>query len=204
MPIDEQKIISDFNKSSSGLKDYKSLLNFEKEYRFKKQQRKLMFVSIIFVFYLLMALTLLLFFRNKASSILFWPLNTVESQRIESLENRLQNLEKDIENVQLTFSSTTNGNSSLSYINSQIHNLNTRQESIEQSINLDPEKALTATLLREKQKNLENNFIEIKNSQAKLESKFDNFITTIILGPLITAILGFIIWLIQSRLKKEN
>jgi nitrate reductase NapE component len=74
---------------------------------------------------------------------------------------------------------------------------------LEDSISLEPDKALTAAVLREDQKNVESSLTDVRDSEARLESKLDNFITTVVIVPIVTAIIGIIIWLLQGRLKKR-
>lgn len=67
----------------------------------------------------------------------------------------------------------------------RIEKLEIKQRAIETTVLEDPEKALTARLLREKQSNLEQQVKELKEDNAKLDSKIDQFISTIITVPII-------------------
>lgn len=205
MQFDENKIINDLSKSPTGLNDYKSLLHSEKEYNYKLKQKKIMALAILLAVYTLFSIGLLIFFRNKANDILLWPLKPAqESTNIILLEKKLDNLSRETNNLNEILSKSVENNYSVSYFNSKLEKLNNSQKSIEEAISLDPEKVLTTTFLREKQKNLESSFLDLRNSQDKLDSKLDNFITTVIVVPIITAILGFIIWVLQSKYKKDN
>lgn len=205
MDFNENKIIEDLSNSSSGLKDYNSLLHSEKEYSFKLKQKKIIILAILLSVYTLLALALLVFFKNKATDIMLWPFgDTQKINNSENLEKRLNTLDKEVIILNETLSKSTENNYSTSYLNSKIENLNLRQKSIESSISTDPEKALTSVLLREKQINIENGLLELRNSQDKLNTRVDNLITTVIVGPIVTAILGFIFWVLQSKFKKEN
>ena len=205
MEPNAEKIINDINNSSSGLRDYNSLLHSEKEYFFKKKQKKMILLATIILVYTLISLTLLIFFKNKATDIMLWPLiNTQKVDNYNALENKVNLLDKEVATFNDILSKSTQNNYSISYLNSKIEKIDSRQKSIESSISTDPEKALTSVLLREKQINIENSLLDLKNQQDKLNTRVDNFITTVLVGPIVTAILGFIIWILQSKFKKEN
>ena len=204
MTIDEQKIVSDISTESDGLKDFNSFSRLSRDYKLRKQQKKLFLFIIILFIYFIIALGALFVFRNNPY-FLFWPLDIgKESRSITALDQRLSILENKSVDLQDLLAQPTSTSVSNNIINLQLVTLSNRQEALEESINLNPEKALTAGLLREKQKNLEDNFIQLRSVQERLDSKLDNFITTAILGPIVVAIIGLIVWFIQRKFKKED
>jgi len=204
MTIDEQKIISNISEESGGLKDYNSFLRFSDKYQLKRRQRKLIIMIIVLLFYFFGALVALFFFKNDYD-LLSWPLSAQpQNQQINDLQARTENLEKEIGSFQKIFASSVNSNMAIGYLNSQFDKLDKKQTALEESISLDPEKALTAALLREKQKNLEDNFAQLRDAQNKLDSKLDTFITTVILAPIMVALLGLLGWFLKGKFDKKS
>jgi hypothetical protein len=205
MSIDEQKIISDIKKDSSGVNDYRSYIRLDREYKYRRQQKLINLASLLTVVYTIIALIVFVFFKNDTRTFLYWPFNPPSDQiKIKDLENRILDSEKKIDFIDSVINSSTTKNVSLDYINSQIYRLNSRQGALEESISLDSEKALTAGLLREKQRALEVNFSELREAQIRLDSKFDNFMITVILIPIITLVGSLIVWFFTKRNKKDE
>lgn len=196
MAVDEKTIIEQVENESEGLKAYASFLSSNEEYRYKKQQRRLIFLTFSLIIYLVFVLGFLFIFRNNAS-LLFWPLRIFEQDQNIGLEVRVGVLEEKIKELRssLATSSTENIN---------INDLNNRIGSIEETIELNPEKALTAVLLREKQKNLDENFVDLRNAQVRLESKVDGFVTTVLVTPIVAALLGLLGWFLKNLYSKRR
>lgn len=196
MVIDEKKLIESIEKKSTIFNDYTSLARFNLEYQTKKRQQKLVFGSIFLVGYIIVAFSILFMFKDN-TTVLFWPFEKpVDSNQLDDLQKQVLTLSKETEDVKIALASPQN-NASVKY-------LDNRLSALEQSISLNPEKALTAVLLREKQKNLEENFSELRSEQARLDSKVDNFFITVIIAPVAVAILGFLGWFIKGRFKKDT
>jgi hypothetical protein len=193
MDIDETKLFKKIEQDTSPLKDYKAFLKVSEELHQKKQQKKLIWKVALLLVYLSFSFIYLFLFRNNPS-IIFWPVKTSSSeQEISDIQLQIDSLKKEISNLRSVYSSSSD--------NVTIKMLEKRIGGLEDAIFLDPEKALTAVLLREKQKNLETNFSELRNTQSRIEGKLDSFITTVIFVPLFG---GLIAWFVQSRFKKED
>lgn len=192
MALDEKKIIEDLEKDRDGLKDYASFVRSNAEFRYRKQQQKLIFATILLSVYLVFALGFLFIFRNN-SPFLLWPFQSSNSQEIYDLQKKVNSLASEVSTVKTNIS-TSSGSSVLS----------SRISALEQSINLDPEKAVTAILIRDQQKNLETNFKELKDSQVRLEGKVDGFITSVIIVPIVGFLLALLAWFVQVRLSRKE
>lgn len=202
---DEEKIISSIHKEDlKNLRDYATLARLENEYRYKNQQRRLRILTVFAAFYSLLSVMVLLWFKNRPN-ILFWPINIEsQSQEVENLRRDIESVKQETTILKSAISSSTGRDIPINYLNLQLDRLDNREKALEESISLDPEKALTAGLLREKQKNLEANLLELRGAHSKIDSKLDNFITTVLIAPIVTAIFGFLIWLLQKKMKKED
>ena len=194
--IDEKKIVSDIETESAGLKDYMSFLRLNNEYRLKRQQQKIFFITVFLGMYSVFAFVFLSAFRDH-SAFVFWPFQVSNNGQMNNIQTRLDTLDEEIKNLKGSLSTTTADDNSVNY-------LKTRISALEDTISLDPEKALTAVLLREKQKNLEDNLSELRSEQSRLESKVDNLMITVLIGPVIAGFLGLLIWFIQKRFTKKE
>ncbi len=204
MPSTEEEIILNLDKESSDLEDYDSYLIKKREYRLRKQQSRVLFAGVFLLVYVVMALSVLSFFRDTPSGLFpSFGISSSEEEKIKDLELRMNLIGMRVESLQSTISSTQ-ASSSVSYLDSQFAELSRRQNALEESISLDPEKALTAGLLREKQKNLENNFSDLRNAQVRLDSKLSDFITAVFVTPIAVAFVGFFIWFIQRKITKND
>lgn len=193
----EEKIIRDIESESNGLRDYDSFARSTVEFRYKKQQQKMIFAIAFLFIYLVFALGFLYIFRNN-TSFLLWPFQAPDSPKISDLQRQVDSLGLEVSKLENTISTSTSEGVSVSGLRARIG-------ALEESINLDPEKAVTAILIREQQKNLETNFTELKDSQIRLGDKVDSFITTVIIVPIIGFVLALLGWFIQARFfKKEN
>lgn len=192
MVLDEKKIIEDLEKEQSGLQDYASFVRLNEEFRYKKQQQKLFFATLLLSIYLVFALGFLFIFRNNTPSLI-WPFQTSSSPQIADLQLKLNSLATEFSILKSNIST-----SSENFV------LSSRIAALEQSINLDPEKAVTAILIREQQKNLETSFKELKESQIRLEGKVDNFITSVIIVPIVGFLLALVAWYIQVYFSRRE
>lgn len=196
MDLNEKKVIEDIKNVSSGFKDYNSFAHFNADYRLKKQQQRQILIAAIIAIYIFVIAGFLILSRNGSGTLL-WPFATGDLSEITKLESRILGLEKDFKESEIA--TTTSSPSEMA-----LRRLNQRMSSLEETISLNPEKALTAVLLRERQKNIEDDFIELRNAQVRLDAKVDNFFITVLVGPIIVAILGLIAWFVQNRLSKKG
>ncbi len=196
MAFEEDKIIKEIENESEGLKDYDSFIRSNTEFRYKKQQQKLIFATILAIIYLILSLGFLFTFRNN-TSLLLWPFKVSDSDKISNLQNQINSLNNQVSELKTNISTSTTEVVSTK-------KLDARLTALEESISLDPEKAVTAILIREQQKNLTENFKELKDSQVRLSDKVDSFITSVIIVPIIGFLLALLGWFIQVRLSKKN
>lgn len=190
MSLDEQKFIKNFNEESSSLNNYSTFLRSEAEFKLRKNQRKFSILAFVLSFYLLFILFFMNNYRKDRLLSIFIKDDTI-TQEINEINSKINFLTKDIDNKFNNVSTSAS------------NQLNLRIDALEKSINLDSEKALTAGLIREQQKNLSINFSELKESQIRLENKMDNFVTTVLIGPIILTLLGFFVWFVQNKISKS-
>ena len=198
MALDEEKVIEDLENSSiDGLKDYANFVKSNAEFRFRRQQQKLVFGTMLLAVYLLFVLGVLSLFRNNTAFLLwpFMPSGSSDSQQLSKLQEQISSLQSEVAKLSTATSTPKSAN---------IGKLDARMEALEESINLDPEKALTAGLIREQQKNLEANFAELRDAQTRLEDKFGNFVTTVLITPIVGALLALLVWFIQARMSRKE
>ena len=193
MAVDEHKLIEDLARKSDGFKDYTTFLKLNAEFQLKKKQQKLIWGAGFLIVYLVFVLGFLSVFRNN-TTLLLWPFKASNSEQISKLEARVDLLQAEI----LKFSTSSSPNP----IN-DTRKLDARMDALEQTINLSPEKALTATLIREQQKNLEQNVSLLRDSQNRLESKVDNFVTTVLIAPIFAALLTLLGWFLKVHFFKK-
>jgi nitrate reductase NapE component len=204
MTIDEEKILSGLTKEKvDNLTDYNTFTRLDDQFKSKKKSKRIVVLLISLLVYVLISVTVLYSFRNRAD-VLFWPLNISSDGKTDPLiDKKITALTAEISDLKFIIASTSQEYTSFNYLNSQIRELQNRERALEDSISLEPDKALTAAVLREDQKNVESSLTDVRDSEARLESKLDNFITTVVIVPIVTAIIGIIIWLLQGRLKKR-
>ncbi|HCC05339.1 TPA: hypothetical protein DEP58_03470 [Patescibacteria group bacterium] len=194
MAIDENKIIQEIERLEvRSERDYDFFL---REYQQRKKQQKLIFATASLLVYMIFILIFFVSFRSNPS-FLFWPfkINTPSSD-ISILERQVDLLSKKVDELNNSTTTPVRGETT--------QNLSIRLNTLEETISLNPDKALTAVLLREKQKNLEENFNNLRDAQSRLDSKVDNFVITVLIAPVVAALLGLLIWFLQSRFWKKK
>lgn len=95
----------------------------------------------------------------------------LQTQRIQKLEDETKVLHKKLDAIQKSL----RGNSTdinLKSLDTRTTQLEQKEEALSQTILIDADKALTARLLREEQKKLEDSLNEIKEDGADLGEKF--------------------------------
>lgn len=204
MATEEEKIISDVSKENDSIKDYISFSRINSNYRLERRRKKLMFLTITLLIYAIAAVIALIKFKEN-SSLLHWPTNDqkIKDLQIKVLQEKITSIENDVKNIQTSLSSSSKDMFLNNYINIKLDELTKRERALEEAIYLDPEKALTTTLLKEKQKDIEDDFSQLRETQSKLDTKLDNFITTVIITPIIVAVLAILGWLIRINFFKK-
>jgi len=149
--------------------------------------------------------------HNKSSVILFWSaaisgifavvaavVTTLPPISKEPLPSSITQLESQVqqliqENKNLRDSVKYSSNSAdVKIIDVRVTRLETQENALSQTILEDPDKALTARYLRDKQQSLEATVNDIKTNQAKINERIDGIVTTLIAVPLVTFVLTFI------------
>jgi hypothetical protein len=166
--------------------------------RLELRQRKFrLFVVTMFV-YSFLALIAMVFLVNK--DLLLFPF--VDTKSVEQLKKEIVKLKTDSESVHQSLEEISKSLASdprdkdLIKISAQIQDIRSRQQAIDQTINVDGEKALTATLIREKQKDIDANIVDVRAGQNRLNDKVDQFISTLISVPLIGFVLALLSYVI--------
>lgn len=146
----------------------------------------------------------MVFIYNK--DLLFFPFVDTKTskelrQEIVSLKSNEDEINSRLDQVEKGLSSDPR-DKDLQKISAQIQDLKAQQQAINQTITVDSDKALTATLLREKQKEIDANISDTRANQNRLNDKVDQFISTIISVPLIGFVLALLSYLIYFLINR--
>lgn len=126
--------------------------------------------------------------------------SNVQTQELQdqvlSLSSKVQLLESSIK----TASSSSN-------LELRVVKLETGQKNLSDSIDMDIDKALTARVLQEKQKNIESEITTLQSSQSDTNRRIDGLITTVVAVPLggiaLSLITSLVYFLFGRNSKKE-
>ncbi len=125
---------------------------------------------------------------NVGNSDLTKEINTLNQMQIQ-----LINTDKKLKDISTVIEKRPDDLNLINF-DSRITRLENQTNAISSTILQDPEKAITASLLRKKQIETESTLIEIKDSEAKINQRIDNITLTVVAIPLI----GFVLSLIGS------
>lgn len=167
-------------------------------------QRKFRYLILLTATYSFVALIVMVFIYNK--DLLFFPFVDTKTskelrQEIVSLKSNEDEINSRLDQVEKGLSSDPR-DKDLQKISAQIQDLKAQQQAINQTITVDSDKALTATLLREKQKEIDANISDTRANQNRLNDKVDQFISTIISVPLIGFVLALLSYLIYFLINR--
>jgi hypothetical protein len=180
-------------------------LMLEQEYR-TKNFKLLTDVFIKLLFTVIPLLTFVLF-STKIFNIPFLNSNSTNKTEMIVLQQQIDDINKkyDIISQELTKNASESSTRDLQL---RIANMEVKQDSIAQTILIDPDKALTARLLRVEQKNLEDKYDQIKSNQSDLNNKFDNIILYVVAIPLggvvLSLVSAFVLYLFSKFKTLKN
>jgi len=153
-------------------------------------------IVIIFTLIFIILSTILISFASSRTktilpSFLNNDSNSIALSKISELENNLKKNNEQILAIKNNLS-TTSDNINIKNISIRLNEIENTQNAMSETILEDADKVITTKLLREKQKEIENNISEIKVSVLKLNDRLDSLVTTLVAIPLIGFILSLI------------
>jgi outer membrane murein-binding lipoprotein Lpp len=167
----------------------------------KKRASRRSFLLLAVMVYSFVAIYLVGFLMDGNSSLLSGG-NTQKinllNGKISKLDSKIIDLGNKFQDLK-TLSDTDREGFSFSQMSSKIDSIEKKQESIEQTILYDAEKAITARLLRDQQNAIEEDIRRIETTQNSLSDKFYNLMITVVFVPLASVLLPSILSWIQRK-----
>lgn len=172
-------------------------LRTEETLREKKRLQKQIYISIATTVYVVVIALFMV--KSSFVSRVFTPNEKIE-QKIVELEKQIDALKKQNEVLQNTISSQNPENFQYYNLNNRINSLENSQKTLSDAVLFDPNDAITARLLAEKQKNLDEQFDSLKESVQRTNDYLLNLFWLVILAPIIA-----LIWsLVKSKFFKKS
>jgi hypothetical protein len=154
-----------------------------------------------------MTMFLLIFFAVMISILGYFAIKTLPSSSLNPLEvskgidtfatdytelrQSNDELKKKLTEIEASLEKDP-GNVEVSRLEARIDALETRSQNIADTIMDDPDRAITTRLIREKQIALDENIKATQAATAALNDRLDNFLMTLVAGPIIAAIVAII------------
>jgi outer membrane murein-binding lipoprotein Lpp len=172
----------------------------------KKRASRRSFLLLAVMVYSFVAIYLVGFLMDGNSSLLSGG-NTQKinllNGKISKLDSKIIDLGNKFQDLK-TLSDTDREGFSFSQMSSKIDSIEKKQESIEQTILYDEEKAITARLLRDQQNAIEEDIRRIETTQNSLSDKFYNLMITVVFVPLASVLLPSILSWIQRKFSENK
>ena len=194
-PSDPQEVVKQFN----------TYLKYKEDVKRKKQVQKSRLILAATIFYTLIAGIITSGLMSKEGFIygLFSERRNSEEQRkMEYLESEIVKINDSVDRLDKLFEENSK-NTDLAVISTRLGSVEEKQSNIEQTILMDPDKAITTRLLRDKQEVLNNELTETKNALIRLNDKLDNFIIGVFATPLLVGLIGWGLKYIFTRNRSE-
>jgi hypothetical protein len=175
-------------------KDPQEIVNqyaaFEVSRRLKVEQRRerrLILFAAVTAFYI----TVVIFLFSQGNIGLIFPTSSrVFTTQLGNLSVKQAALDQRVKAIEKNVANTT-GTVTLNTLTARVNNVDADVQNIKETILDDPDKAITARLLREKQDEVNRNLADMKANVNQLAGQIDKIFWTIIIVPLL-GLMGYV------------
>lgn len=177
--------------------EYLEVKRIEDSLKEKKKLQKQTFISITTAIYVVIIALLM---SNFSLVSKFFTPGSKFDERIIEMEKQIDIVRKQNEILQNSISNQNPDNFQYYNISNRINNLENSQKSLSDAVLLNPNDVITARLLSEKQKILEEQFISLKDSFQGVNDNLNKLFWAAILLPLIGLVWSFV----KDKFLKKN
>lgn len=173
---------------------------YEVARRRKFQDSLRLFVLVYGVIVIGLAITFLLTKTNFSSR--FFSSNDSSDAKIAILQAEINDQSESINKLQKSLDDKSQTDNSA--LAARVDNVSSRVDALESTVLIDPDKALTARLLREKQTTLEGSVKDLKSEIGEMRQASMNLVVAVVGVPLAGLLITMGISYVQNKNKKDT